>query len=1050
MKMTNQFKAWCCSGLLALGILVGREAGAQQCTYQLSRDSRNHGYGQTNNSVGVTTESNCTWNVASQVSWITIQPGWGGTGTGLVSYVVAANPITTGRTGTVLIAGQTFTVRQDPLPCDYSLSPGSRSPGRTGGNSSFDVTATAGCAWMASNGTPWITLTGNTNGVGSGTPTTITYHVDTNTTPIWRTGYVAVATETFVLSQNPAPCIWELSPTNTNRGYPGTNGTVNVNLTSGGNCSWIVQNTNNWIVITNLSGIGSGSFNYQVISNSSSISRTGTVTVWGKTFLITQAGAPCNPSIAPSSSSPEAETETRTVNVTSALGCQWYVTNNVSWITVQPMSGSGSASVSVIIAANPGNDGRTGVVSIAGENYTVRQDGLVCTYKLSATNRTHSSLAKTNSVGIDTVSVCSWNVQNTNLWLTFPVTSGVGDNTNIIYYTEANPQIEDRSGYVLIGGQQLFITQRGVGCVASISPTTRGHGHPATNNVFSVTIGASCLWTVTTTNDWLHIPVTNGVGSTANIAYSIDANLIGLPRTGYITVEGDATLTITQNAAPCTNSLSTNRFTHTAAAEIGSVIVLSTIGCSLTITNTNSWITILAGEGDTSGATNVIYQLDTNLTGVARSGVILIGERNYTVTQNPVICNYKLSTLQRSHGPGGTEDKLTMNVAYPCPWSAVTTNDWIMITTNAAGAGTNDIWYTVDPNPVPFQRVGAIQVEGQTCVITQRPANCTFSITPSTTEHGYGATSNWFTLNTLNGCSWSASTTNDWITIASGFGGTNSSDVGYTIQSNTNFTQRLGYIMADGQTFTITQRSAICSFSLSPTHRDHGYTAKTNTAFVDTAPGCGWNVENTNTWIAIQSGANGIGTGTVTYAISSNLNTTPRIGWFKVDDKTFSITQAAYLCTIKLSDNDRQHGFGQTNRSIGITAGPSCAWTVNNTNEWIVITSGLSGTGNGSFDYIIYPNDGNATRTAQIYVEDEILTITQLASTNGLRIESLIVNPAGDLTLKLNGGPPGIWEILTSSNLTTWQRIGYATNTSGKVDFLTPAATNRFYKAFLP
>jgi uncharacterized repeat protein (TIGR01451 family) len=63
-------------------------------------------------SVGITTSApDCAWTAASTVSWLTITSGNGGAGNGTVNYVVSANPGAT-RTGTLTIAGKTFTVNQ--------------------------------------------------------------------------------------------------------------------------------------------------------------------------------------------------------------------------------------------------------------------------------------------------------------------------------------------------------------------------------------------------------------------------------------------------------------------------------------------------------------------------------------------------------------------------------------------------------------------------------------------------------------------------------------------------------------------------------------------------------------------------------------------------------------------------------------------------------------------------------------------------------------------------------------------------------------------------
>jgi hypothetical protein len=57
--------------------------------------------------------STCQWTASTGTSWITITNGTSGTGSGTVSYAVAANTTQSSRSGSLTIAGQTLTVSQD-------------------------------------------------------------------------------------------------------------------------------------------------------------------------------------------------------------------------------------------------------------------------------------------------------------------------------------------------------------------------------------------------------------------------------------------------------------------------------------------------------------------------------------------------------------------------------------------------------------------------------------------------------------------------------------------------------------------------------------------------------------------------------------------------------------------------------------------------------------------------------------------------------------------------------------------------------------------------
>ena len=82
------------------------------CTYTISPASQAAGSSSVSGTVNVTASSGCTWTAVSNVSWIIITSNSSVVGNGTASYSVSANSGTTSRTGTMAIAGKTFTVTQ--------------------------------------------------------------------------------------------------------------------------------------------------------------------------------------------------------------------------------------------------------------------------------------------------------------------------------------------------------------------------------------------------------------------------------------------------------------------------------------------------------------------------------------------------------------------------------------------------------------------------------------------------------------------------------------------------------------------------------------------------------------------------------------------------------------------------------------------------------------------------------------------------------------------------------------------------------------------------
>jgi trimeric autotransporter adhesin len=115
------------------------------CTYSLSATSQSFGSSGGAGTVNVNTTTGCGWATASNASFITVNSGSIGSGNGPVGFTVAAN---TGaaRSGTVTIAGQTFTVSQAALNSGaLAIATASTLPsGTTGFGYSATLAATGG------------------------------------------------------------------------------------------------------------------------------------------------------------------------------------------------------------------------------------------------------------------------------------------------------------------------------------------------------------------------------------------------------------------------------------------------------------------------------------------------------------------------------------------------------------------------------------------------------------------------------------------------------------------------------------------------------------------------------------------------------------------------------------------------------------------------------------------------------------------------------------------------------------------------------------------
>ena len=378
-------------------VVNGEQARVSQrapCRYEIGPSSQSIEAGGGAGSINIVTSSDCSWAAASEESWIALTSSPSGSGNGRVSFTVAPNAGDT-RTGAIAIANQrpaiTQTGARAPVPapaCNATISPTSQNvPAAGGAGTPITVSAVAGCQWTATSGATWITLNSGATGTGNGT---VTFSVAANTGAA-RTGTLTVAGRAFTVSQAasstpsptppsppppspepPSSCSYSISPRSRTEPAGGASDHVDVSTTN--SCSWTAVSNVSWIAITSgAAGTGDGRANYLVLPNIGG-SRTGTLTIAGQTFTLTQAALVCSYSISPGNRKVESGAGSGTVTVSTSSTCTWTASSNDSWITVTSgASGTGDGTVGYSYAANPTNRDRKGTITVAGRTFTVDQ-----------------------------------------------------------------------------------------------------------------------------------------------------------------------------------------------------------------------------------------------------------------------------------------------------------------------------------------------------------------------------------------------------------------------------------------------------------------------------------------------------------------------------------------------------------------------------------------------------------------------------------------------------------------------------------------------------
>jgi len=325
------------------------------CT-TLNPASRSHGPGAETGTFAIAAAATCSWTATSSADWITVIAGASGSGNGTVNYAVTANGTRSARTGSIFVGFQAFTITQATSFVSQPASVDSVSPSGGSGLSqtfTFSVSDPNGAAdlrnmdvdFVKSGGDRFICQFGYTmaskqiymltddlhNLIGpvtagsnvalqnsqcgvdvshvtatsSGNTMQLAFPVVLLTPGTWSIQvnlYTLEKMDTFKIIgtwNTQKSCSYSFAPAGAAVERNSTAGTIAVAADPG--CPWLASANSPWISITSaVSGAGGGSVSYAIAANTSPAPRSGTLTIAGRTFSVTQSvNAATRPVIAP-------------------------------------------------------------------------------------------------------------------------------------------------------------------------------------------------------------------------------------------------------------------------------------------------------------------------------------------------------------------------------------------------------------------------------------------------------------------------------------------------------------------------------------------------------------------------------------------------------------------------------------------------------------------------------------------------------------------------------------------------------------------------------
>lgn len=266
-----------------------------------------------------------------------------------------------------------------------------------------------------------------------------------------------------------------------------------------------------------------------------------------------------------------------------------------------------------------------------------------------------------------------------------------------------------------------------------------------------------------------------------------------------------------------------------------------------------------------------------------------------------------------------------------------------------------------------------------TSAAIQPAAACTYSTTPTSANVAATGGTSTVAVTAGTGCAWTATSNAAFITITSGATSTGNGTVAYTVAANTLGTARTGTLTIAGQTITVNQAAAACTYAITPTSANVVATGGTGTVAVTAGTGCAWTATSNAAFITVTSGATGTGNGSVAYTVAANTGAA-RTGTIAIAGQIFTVNQAAGTqCTYAISPLSASVAATGGGGGVTVTAAAGCAYTAINNAPFITVTRGATGTGNGSVAYTVAANTG-AARTGTITIAGQTFMVNQAAA----------------------------------------------------------------------
>ena len=620
-------------------------------------------------SFSVKVTRNIGYKINSQPEWVK-QPDKANSGNvDTYTFTAEANTTTEAREGVIVFCNDNnecvpVTVKQVGANATLSVSPAELTFTAKAEAKSLDITSNT--AWTATSSASWAKI----NAASGNGNAQVTVTAEENTAITQRSATITIktadgkATATVKVTQSAANVIFSVDRNEFNVAAAGESFSVKVTH----NIGYKINSMPDWVKQTNKTTSGNtDTFTFKAEANTSTTAREGVIVFCNDNnecvpVTVKQVGANATLSVSPAELTFTANTESKSLNVTSNTA--WTATSSASWAKINAASGNGNAQVTVTAEENTAITQRSATVTIktadGKASATVKVTQSAANVIFSVDRNEFNVAAAGESFSVKVTHNIGYKINSQPEWVKQTGKEPSGNTDTYTFTAEANTSTEAREGVIVFCNDNnecvpVTVKQVGANATLSVSPASMTFTAKSESKTFTVTSNTD--WTMTSDAAWVKLSATDGSGN-AQVTVTAEENTATKQRIATITLKTKdgkttATVKLSQNGADIIFRIDGDNREYKVEAEGGEIqfSVIHNIECYLK--KNPEWV-ILDNMQTYNGATWYKLKVIPNTSTTERGGKIVIRG----LAENE--CELEILVIQAAGKPkGGNENTTT-------------------------------------------------------------------------------------------------------------------------------------------------------------------------------------------------------------------------------------------------------------------------------------------------------------------------------------------------------------------------------------------------------